>query len=367
MATVRTITSVLAKLAPEELAYDWDNVGLLLGDYSREVKRVLLALEITEEVVTEALEKSCELIITHHPLIFQPLKKINTQHQLGKILQQALVAGLNIYTAHTNLDLAVPGLNDYLAELLGLDKCQPLQIMTEDQNYKLVVFIPREYYHQVKDAIWEAGAGFIGNYSHTSFRSKGTGTFKPLAASDPFLGKRDELTEVEEIRFETIVTERSLQEVIKTMLAAHPYEEVAYDLYPLANQGKQYGLGRIGRLKEKLRLDDYLPLIKAKLALPSVKYVGRRERLIERVAVCSGSGADLIRAASDAGADLYITGDIKYHDAQLAEQIELGLVEAGHYETEIIVRDFLNNYLTGKLSDVALFRSTINTNPWSVF
>lgn len=364
MTKVRQITSLIQDLAPENLAYDWDNVGLQVGDFDQEVSQVLISLDITEAVIEEAKARKCQLIISHHPLIFKSVSSINKHTGTGRVIIEAIKNNISIYSAHTNLDITKDGLNDYLAEVLGIKDCDHLEITGEERFYKLVVFIPEEHFTRVKKAILDSGAGYIGNYSHTSFSTEGKGTFKPLAGSNPFLGKEGEISEVREVRLETILAKHLVKKVIRAMLKAHPYEEVAYDLYPLANEGEKYSLGRIGRLDEKVRLDEYIQLVKKRLRLVNLKYVGSESRLIERVAICSGSGAKLISRASKAGADLFITGDIGYHEAQLAEELGMALIDAGHYQTEIIVKGLLTDYLRDKVDGVEFFASQVDTNPW---
>jgi dinuclear metal center YbgI/SA1388 family protein len=365
MVKVKDIISIANQLAPEKLAYDWDNVGLQVGYAEQTVERVLITLDITEDVVDEALEKGCQLIISHHPLIFSPLKAIRYETAIGRIMKKIINNNLSIYVMHTNLDLANGGLNDYLSARLDLKDCGPLEIKVSNNLYKLVVFIPVDSFGEVQKAILDAGAGFIGKYSHASFSIEGTGTFKPLKGSKPYIGKQECFTEVKERRLETIVEEERLNEVIEVMLEKHPYEEVAYDIYPLKNQGETFSLGRIGYLDKGIVLQDYLSSIKEIFNLKQVRFIGQKSREIKKVAICGGSGSELIKRAYQMRADLFITGDIKYHQAQLAEQLDLALIDAGHFQTEIFITSLLSDYFKDNLQGVVFLETGLNTNPWN--
>lgn len=369
MAKLKDITDLIDDFAPQNLAFQWDNVGLQVGDYNHDVKKILLSLDITEKIIEEAIDNNCQLVISHHPLLFNGINSITCQDRIGRIIIKAIKNGLAIFSAHTNLDIVKGGLNDLLAEKLGLIDTENLDKVKDEEFYKLVVYIPENHFLKVKNAILEAGAGKIGNYSYSSFSTKGEGTFKPLVNSNPYIGKEGEISRVKEVRFETIIPAHLKNKIIRVILDVHPYEEVAYDLYPLINNLKSYGLGRIGRLEAENTLAEFVPLIKKQLNLSSIKVVGSHDKKIRKVALCSGSGADLIKKAKLAGADLYITSDVKYHEAQLAEELELALVDAGHYETEIIVKELLRGYLKDKTEEVGLeveiLESQIDTNPWN--
>lgn len=364
---LQQITNLINNLAPKHLAYDWDNIGLQLGDYNQDVSRVLVTLDVTEEVVKEAIDSDVDLIVAHHPVIFKGISNIRFNTPLGKIIQKAIKHDIAIYVAHTNYDIAEDGLNDLLAKRLGLVNTEILKVTEVEELKKVVVFVPEDSISEVKEAMGRAGAGWIGNYSDCFFEQKGTGSYRPLAGSNPYIGTKDELSEVEEYRLETIVPAKILSRVINKMVKAHPYEEVAYDIYPVDNKDQAFGIGRIGYLEESILLKDYVQGVKDALNIDRVKVVGEDNTEIKKVAICSGSGADFIKTASFKGADVLVTGDVKYHDAQLVLEEGLTLIDAGHYETEQIMRDAVVSYLVEKTAndnlDVEIVKSQINTNP----
>ncbi|AZO95031.1 Nif3-like dinuclear metal center hexameric protein [Halocella sp. SP3-1] len=364
MIKVQDILDSLYKLAPVSLAFDWDNVGLQLGSRTQEISSVLLCLDVDNSILDEALGNNCQLIISHHPFFFNSLKNIDLDSKQGNIIKKFINKNISLLSFHTNLDIAVDGLNDYLAEKLEVYNCQNLKVLNYEKLYKLIVYIPESHYERVKMAILDAGAGWFGNYSHTSFSTEGRGTFKPLPDSQPYLGKKGVINTVDEIRFETIIKEDDLETILKVMINEHPYEEIAYDLYNLTNKGREDGIGRIGRLRKACTLKEYLDFVKRRLGLKQLRFVGENNRHIRTVALCCGSGSDLIESASKAGADLYISGDIKYHDAQLADRLDMALLDAGHYETEIIVKELLREYLSKEIKGINYLVSSVNTNPW---
>lgn len=366
MVRVNDIIKVAERLAPKKLAYDWDNIGLQIGSKSANVKKILLSLDINEQVIDEAIEQECQLIIAHHPMIFKPIKKINKDNYQGNIIYKAINNNLNIYTMHTNLDISKNGLNDYLADILEIKNTNYLKLTSEreEELYKLVSYIPSESFEIVREGILEAGAGHIGNYSHTSFSSKGQGTFKPLMGSEPYIGDVGELNNVDEYRFETVVKKQDIKAALKAMHELHPYEEIAYDLYPLSNSSEN-GLGRIGFLQKEIKFIEYIKFVKSRLNIQQLKYVGDTNAKIKCIAICSGSGADFIAKSAEKGADLLITSDIKYHDGQLAEELGINLIDAGHYHTEIIVKFLLYEYFKREIKGVKIIKSNINTNPWN--
>lgn len=330
------IIQAIERFAPRTLALDWDNVGLQLGDVTREVERVLLALDLTENVVNEAERLDVQMIVTHHPLFWEKLSNLDYRNFMGRLISRLIKNDFVVYSAHTNLDIAEGGINDYLAELLNLQQVEPLQITYTEKLFKLTVFVPKDHLEQVREALATAGAGWLGNYSHCSFGIPGIGTFKPLAGADPYLGSIGSLEYVDEYRLETIVPQKLLSRTIKSMLKAHPYEEVAYDLYPLANEGKKQGIGRIGYLASPVTLRDFTEQLKSILGLPTVRVCGNLEDQIKKIAVCGGSGMSTVKHALFKGADLLITGDIKYHDAQDALVQGISLIDAEHFSTENI-------------------------------
>jgi dinuclear metal center YbgI/SA1388 family protein len=330
---VQDLLGLVHGLFPAELAEAWDNVGLQVGDPAATVTRVLVALDPSAAAVAAADAQGAQLLVTHHPLLFKPLRRLTPDDPTGRVVWQAVRSGVAIIAAHTNLDVASDGLNRWLANRLGLAECQPLQ-PAAGNLLKLVVFVPVEHGEAVADALFAAGAGQVGAYDHCSFRTLGTGTFRPGAGATPFIGTVGQREEVAEVRLETVVPQRRLSRVLERMIKAHPYEEVAYDLLPLANQLPGAGLGRIGRLAEPLALAALAERIKGALGCQTVRLVGRPEQIVAKVAVCGGSGAGLIQEARRRGAEVLVTGDVKYHEARQAEDLGLALIDAGHFATE---------------------------------
>lgn len=370
MVNAQMIIGLLSDLAPQNYAYNWDNVGIQAGSLNQKTKNVLVSLDINQKVLNEAKEKNCNLIISHHPVIFDELNSIHDQTATGKLIIDSIKNDITLYSAHTNLDVANGGLNDYLANLLGIKDLEGLSLKEKKNYYKLVVFGPKKNLEEVRDKILDNDTGEIGNYSKTSFVTNGEGTFKPEEGTNPHLGKKGKMAQVKEFRFETIVKEENLNNIINLLNKVHPYEEVAYDIYSLENdfQEENIFLGRIGHLQKEYNLIEYVKIVKEKLDLPSLKYYGEDNSKIKKAALCSGSGADLISKAKFSGADVYITGDVKYHEAQHAEELGLNLIDAGHYGTEKIVKNLLFSYLSKKAAEknyeVNIFKSELNTNPW---
>ncbi|MGI9860839.1 Nif3-like dinuclear metal center hexameric protein [Moorella naiadis] len=360
------IIAIMEALAPPELAAEWDNVGLMLGTPEADVRRVLICLDVTPPVVDEAAARGVNLIISHHPLFFRPVKSLRYDEPLGGMVRRLLQENLMVYSAHTNLDSADLGVSYHLAARLGLEDIRVLVPTYREKYYKLVTFVPADHEKVVREALTRAGAGWIGNYSDCTFRVAGTGTFLPLTGTQPYIGEEGKLAEVKEYRLETIIPTNRLPEVLKALLKAHPYEEVAYDIYPLANEGPAQGLGRIGVLPQVLGLEEFSLQVKETLGASRVNVVGARERRIKKVAVCGGAGSDVMKAAWDAGADVLVTGDLKYHEARQAESIGLAVIDAGHFATERLIVPALVTYLQEQLQEreVMVLASQQEQEPW---
>lgn len=341
---VQTLIGWLEQLAPKQWAEDWDNVGLLVGTAEKRVERVLLAINVTAPVVEEARQLGCGLIIAHHPLIFKPLRSVRTDLAQGSLIESLLKAEISLYVAHTNLDVAPDGVNAVLASSLGLSDCQVLRPTGSERFLKLAVYVPQSHLDAVRDALAATGAGQLGDYARCSFAVPGTGTFLPLAGADPYIGQVGQLTSVSEVRLETMVPESKLSTCLAAMKRAHPYESVAYDLVQLENIETKRGLGLVGRLSQPQPLAQVLELTKQRLQTSSLRFVGDPAQLVQRVAVCGGSGGDLVYAAAGR-ADVLITGDIGYHQALDAEGQGLALVDAGHFPTERLVLPHLRELL----------------------
>lgn len=345
--TVESIIELVEELAPLHLAQEWDHCGLQLGDTSSSVERVMISLDITREVLDQALAEGVQLLISHHPLFFLPLQVLNLNTLRGQIIKKALEGGVSIYTAHTNLDNCRGGINDYLASLFDLRKTRPIQVTSRQQLFKLVIFIPPNYLEDVRDAISSAGAGWIGHYSHSTFQMEGEGTFKPLDGSQPFIGHRGRVERVKEVRLETIIPCKRRDQVIEAMLDVHPYEEVAYDIYPLESEGPPLGPGRWGHLREPLPLKSLIEKTKEIFSLDSVDLIGddHLNKTIERVALCGGSGGDLMDEVVKTGVQIYITGDLKYHQLQKALENQVSILSVSHPVTEKVGLLSLENHL----------------------
>lgn len=365
----REIFNLIEDMAPRHLAESWDNVGLQVGDPRAEVDRALLTLDVSLTVAEEAKEKGAGLIVSHHPMLLKPLKSISLDHPKGELIGYLIRNSITVYAAHTNLDIAAGGVNSALAEKLGLKELSVLHQTGRGRYVKLAVFVPAADVENVRNAVSEAGAGWIGNYSHCTFMTSGIGTFKPLEGTKPYIGKSGNTERVDEVKLETILAADSLNNVIQAMLKAHPYEEVAYDLYPLENAGPSYGLGRIGELTEPLSFHQFAEKVKVALNQPTVRLGGSAKSMVKKVAVCGGSGAELWSDALRAGADTLVTGDVKYHVAQDMLDAGLKFIDAGHHGTEAVVIPVLHSYLVNRCReakmDVEFILSQTNTNPFA--
>ncbi|OGT99993.1 MAG: Nif3-like dinuclear metal center hexameric protein [Geobacteraceae bacterium GWC2_48_7] len=350
MLKVSDILGFINKIAPPDLAESWDNPGLQVGNPVGEVNRIMVALDPSPPVIEAAITSHCNLLVTHHPLIFKPLSSISTATPHGKTIHDAIKNKLSIIALHTNYDIAEGGLNDVLAQKIGLFSCLPLQTTSTQQLIKLVIYVPTDHLHKVRGAMLPF-AEKIGKYSDCSFAADGQGTFTPLSGAAPFIGSEGVLEQVAEERLELLVDRAVLSRALKKLHLSHPYEEPAFDIYPLLNEGRSLGLGRIGRLSSSLPLAAYAARLATILRAPGLRYVGEPATMITKVALCSGSGASLIKAAKRAGADLLITGDLKYHEARDAEDLGMAVIDAGHFPTEIIMVDAVAGQLKRMISE----------------
>lgn len=331
--TVEAIIKFIESWAPKGAAFEKDNPGLQVGDSKRDVKGVFLCLELTEKALLEAERQSCDFIFTHHPFIFQPLKRINlTNDPKASLLEKLIKKEITLYSAHTNLDFTKEGVSFQLARELGLKNIRFLENQSSNQ-FKVTVFIPKDSADKVAEAMFSAGGGVIGEYSKCSFRTDGTGSFLGSENSNPAVGKAMSFEKAEETRLELIADSWNLNGIIKAMIKAHPYEEPAYDIYPLKNLNVNYGYGALGDLDEELSIDGFLKLTAGKLHTKTLKYVKGKHGRVKSVAVCGGSGADLLSHAINSGADAFVTADVKYHAFFDADGV-ITLIDAGHYETE---------------------------------
>jgi dinuclear metal center YbgI/SA1388 family protein len=355
------ITRQIEAVAPLMLQESYDNAGLLIGKPDDKIDKALITLDVTEAVLEEAIQENCQLIIAHHPIIFKGLKKLNAKTDVERIVMKAIKNDIAIYAAHTNLDNVGNGVNKKISDLIGLTETRILET-SGNLLRKLVVFVPLAEAEKLRVAVFEAGGGHIGNYDSCSFNVPGQGSFRAGQGAQPFVGEKGKLHFEEEVRFETIYPVYKEQGIINAMLAVHPYEEVAYDIYPLSNQFDGVGAGMIGNLKEPETVEDFIARIKKIFNAQSVKYAGKDAAKVQRVAVCGGAGSFLISAAQKAGADVFISGDIKYHDFFLAND-KLGLIDIGHYESEQFTKQLIFTILMQKFPNFALRISETNTNP----
>jgi len=346
---VKQICKELETFAPPYLAEGWDNVGLTVGKNTREVECVLVALDVTEDVIKEAIEKKADLIVTHHPMIlFQKIKNVTTDTPIGKKLLDLIENQIAAYVMHTNLDIAFGGTNDVLAKCCELENIEILEETHAESLQKIVVYVPTDHVETVRESMCQAGAGHIGAYAHCTFATEGIGTFLPSEGTTPYLGKEGVLERVEETRFETIAPKNKVASIIVAMEKVHPYEEVAYDIYDVAKKGKIEGIGRIGNLKEAVSFKDFAASVKAKLGLSTMRLVGKKDAMIQRVGICTGSGVSFMGTAKAQGADCYITGDMKFHEAQDALEMDLCVMDATHYASEVLIVPVLQEYLEEK-------------------
>jgi dinuclear metal center YbgI/SA1388 family protein len=348
-AKLSDLVGIINKIAPPHLAEDWDNVGLQVGDPGATIKRIMVALDPGAAAIAAAIDGSCQLLVSHHPLIFKPLKRITTQDETGRLIHRAIAGNLAIVSAHTNFDTVDNGVNDLLAAALGVTGCVPLKVVHRDALLKLAVYVPQSHQEALLEVLLPFAAA-QGSYADCSFRVVGTGTFKPLDGSAPFIGTVGRREQVEECRIELLLRKEDLSAALKALGAAHPYEEPAFDIIPLLNEGAPVGIGRIGRLASPLKLQEFAPLVKERLGTASLRVVGDLQRPVAKVALCGGSGASLLREAVRQGADLFVTGDIKYHEAQEAEALGIALCDAGHFATERLVIEGLSQQLEKELS-----------------
>lgn len=367
MGTIKcqTIAGILDELAPRRLAESWDNVGLLVGDGRKSVNRIMVCLDAPEWVIEEAVDNNIDMIISHHPIIFSGIKRVNTDTALGRKLINLIKNDISLYCLHTNFDIVSGGLNDIFAGELGFSSSAIIEETYREKLFKLVVYVPAGYEDSVADAMCSAGAGYIGKYSGCTFRSKGTGTFEPQEGAKPFLGSIGSLERVEEFRVETIVPEKLLSKAVGEMLKVHPYEEAAYDIYETKNEGQVMGLGRIAELERETTLSMFADSVKTLLGVQNIRYAGDPNRRIKKVALLNGSGGKFISSARFAGADVLVTGDIQYHDTLDALEMGLCVIDAGHYATEKIMMKYITEFLKSKFrelkADVDVVESNSNT------
>ncbi len=343
-ATISNVIKIMNEIAPPGMAEEWDNVGLQIGSKDWPVKSIWVSLDPLLEVVKKGCQAGVDLIITHHPLIFRPIKSVDFSNELGSIIQMASRHHMAVFSAHTNLDSVQGGINDFLAEKLALKNVSVLDVSRNTLNCKLVVYVPSGHEEKILAALFGAGAGKIGSYRKCSFRSEGMGTFLPGLESRPFKGKTGKLTQVPELRIETVVDRGNLNRVLNAIRKCHPYETMAYDVFSL-EAPVSWGLGRVGELETPLIFDYFVKDVKESLGLDWIKVSGEPGLKVQKVALCSGSGSGLMKSFLASSAQVYISGDLHYHDARAAEQANRALIDIGHFASEHFVVHMLTERL----------------------
>lgn len=361
MFKIKDITSYLNQYAPPAYQESYDNAGLIVGNPEEEVKGIMINLDVTEAVVEEAIQKGCNLIVAHHPIIFKGLKQLTGKNYVERTVLKAIKNDVAIYAAHTNLDNVHNGVSKRICDKIGLQNTKTLSPKTH-QLAKLSVFVPNENAKELLQALNNAGAGQIGNYENCSFQSEGTGTFQPNAAANPSIGSAGELEHVAETKIEVLLPTYAKNSVLKAMNEAHPYEEVAYFMHLLENEHQQVGSGMYGKLASPMNEAEFLAHLKESMQLPLIRHTPLLNKPIETVAVCGGSGSFLIKQAANVGADIYITGDVKYHEFFDAEE-KLIIADIGHYESEIFTNDLFYEILKENFANIALHLGETVTNP----
>lgn len=371
MKTVAEIVRVLETIAPLNLSADWDNTGLLLGHLQTPVDRVMTCLTLTEPVAAEAIAAGVQLVIPHHPILFRAAKRITTAKAEGRMLLALSQAGVSVYSPHTAWDNAPGGINDQLGQAIGLAESKALrrgstELISRIPPVKIVVFVPEEDLSQVLDALFQAGAGRIGQYRECSYRLAGTGTFFGTEGTNPTVGQKGRREEVAEWRLEVVSSRADLPQVLQALRRSHSYEEPAFDVYPLlGDPGNPPGEGRVGTLAQPAPLEELAIRLRQSLGWGPVGLVGDRLRIIEKVAIVCGSGGELLADAVRAGVDLFLTGEMRYHDYLSAQDQGIALMLPGHHATERLGMDRLADQLAQLLPDLQVWASREECDPVS--
>lgn len=362
---IKDVLKVLEAFAPSVYQENYDNSGLIYGNLDQNLTGILVTIDITETVLEEAVKENCNLIVAHHPIVFKPLKTLTGKNYVERVLIKAIQRNVALYAIHTNLDNIMGGVSFQIASVLGLKDVKVLAPTTHNL-YKLTTFCPQEYANQVLEALWQAGAGQIGNYQDCSFRTEGIGTYRPNEKAKPFVGVQGVLEQASETRLEVIFPAHCKTDVMKALRKAHPYEEIAYYLHLLENENQEVGAGAIGFLENEMSERSFLILLKAKMRASVVRHTALLGKPIRKVAVCGGSGAFLLPKALAQQADIFITADIKYHDFFEADGRIL-LADIGHYESEAFTKNLIADILQKADLSVPIKISQISTNPINYF
>ncbi len=359
--TIKDVVNYLDTVAPPAYQEGYDNAGLIVGDRGEKVTGVLVCLDSIEAVVDEAIEKGCNLIVAHHPIVFSGLKKITGKNYVERVILKAIKNDIAIYAIHTNLDNVMHGVNAKIGEKLGLKN---LKILSPKSGMlrKLVVYVPESHEEEVRSALFSAGAGSIGNYDECSFNLKGQGSFKGNEDSNAFVGEKGKRHYEQEVRIEVVYAKDKEGRIVSSMLNAHPYEEVAYDLFQMENKHLQLGAGMIGELEIPMEDEDFLKELKKRMKTDCVRYTKPLGKKVKKVAFCGGSGSFLLRSAIAKKADVFVTGDFKYHEFFDAED-KIMIADIGHFESEQFTIELLADVLKEKFTTFAVHLTDVNTNP----
>lgn len=361
MTKIKDIIHYLEILAPISYQEDYDNSGLICGERQNEVSGIIVALDCIEKVVDEAINKNCNLIIAHHPIVFRGLKKLTGSNYIERTIIKAIKNDIAIYAIHTNLDNVSKGVNKKIADKLGLQNTKILRPKIHNLH-KLTTFIPKENTEFVMTKLHEAGAGMIGNYKNCSFRLEGIGTFLPSDDANPAIGEVGKLEKVNEDRIEVVFPSYLKSKIINTLFKAHPYEEVAYYLHELENHDTEVGSGMIGILPKPMKSDDFLKHVKDNLQVNVVRHTELVKDEVKKIALCGGAGSFLLKDAIRQGADIFLSGDFKYHEFFDADS-RIIIADVGHYESEQFTKELIYEYLSEKFANIALHFTEVNTNP----
>lgn len=358
MYTLGEIISQLNLLAPAYLAEKWDNIGLLVGSRQQEVGKVLCALDINLQVVEEAIEKKVDCIITHHPFIFKPIARIDFDTPKGNMLKLLIQNNIAVYSMHTNWDIAEGGINDLLGDAFGLENTKPIEMTYTEHVYKLAIYVPKENVEAIREVLIAHNPCEIGHYKGCTFAGEGTGSFVPLEGSKPYIGEHNQLELLEEVKIECMVYLKDVDNLMKQVGMMHPYEDIAYDLYPLENLKTYQGIGRHGQI-EPILLEELVAKAKKIFGISYIRLVGHSEKLITRLSICSGSGSEYIGKAASLS-EVYITADVKFHEAQAAMEQGLVILDVGHYASENIAMPFMKQFLQEKFMTLEIDCSEVN-------
>lgn len=363
MIQIKEILGHLDTLAPFKYTESFDNTGLLIGDSNQSVTKALICLDVTDQVIDQAIAEGYDLIIAFHPLIFKGLKSIGTQDRVGRCVTRLIRHDIALIAIHTNLDKSMQGVNQMISQKIGLDAMRFL--MPEQTMSKLVTYVPHAHVDVVRESLIQAGAGQIGEYGGCSFSSLGEGTFIPSKNSNPYVGEKEKMHREAEARLEMLVPHHLKSKAVQSLLAAHPYEEVAYDLYPVEVGGSIAGMGMVGELAKPMSPKAFLSHLQTVFGTPNIRYSAYNKQ-IQTVAVLGGSGAFALGAAMGCGADALVTADLKYHDFFIPQE-QLMLIDIGHFESEQFTLQILKDYLSKKIINFAFDLTSVNTNPVCYF